>query len=466
MFRNPERKRSTSGDPFRKRSAGNRTGGGGRRTVMRMNRRWAAGLVAVLVAAGLGACGDGDDGGSTDAGGRPLLPAGSAGGATSESAAMAADTAGRSMIAPAQWREYRIGAGVDAPATEAPAYRLVPRAISEGDLLEALGDPEGTVDLQDGRWGFFREDATADTAVSSEPACAPDETCREYEAPPPPPGVPSAADAEARFTEILEDLDLDPSAGTFDTYDAGDAGPVYQRTVTFRPEVDGVPVVGLEQSIAFGEHGRVEWANGFAGTFEKLGDYPLVGLDEALERQQDLDGRMGATATGAAEPATDTPAVADDTAEADDRAEGAGASGSTGSAGQAEPGTAGQTEPAEPATDPVAPVEPDPGVEPVPAPEEPTEPEIVEITGADLVLLALSPRCEGDDLIIVPAFQLQVGDEVHLTLPAVEDASMDQPDPDAPYEPCPGEEPADEPVGRPEPAPMPPDAGGREPANP
>jgi hypothetical protein len=450
VFRNPERKRSTSGDPFRKRSAGNRTGGGGRRTVMRMNRRWAAGLVAVLVAAGLGACGDSDDGGSTDAGGRPLLPAGSAGGATSESAAMAADTAGRSMIAPAQWREYRIGAGVDAPATEAPAYRLVPRAISESDLLEALGDPEGTVDLQDGRWGFFREDATADTAVSSEPACAPDETCREYEAPPPPPGVPSAAEAEARFTEILDALDLDPAAGTFDTYDAADTGPVYQRTVTFRPEIDGVPVVGLDQSIAFGENGRVEWANGFTGTFEKLGDYPLVALDEALDRQQALDGRMSATATGAAEPATDMPAVAEDAAEGS----GGGTSGST--------GTAGQTEPAEPAT----PVEPDPGVEPVPAPVEPTEPEIVEITGADLVLLALWPRCEGDDLIVVPAFQMEVGDEVHLALPAVEESSMDQPDPDAPYEPCPGEEPADEPVGRPEPAPMPPDAGGREPANP
>lgn len=425
--------------------------------------------MAVLVAAGLSACGDGDDGGSTDAGGRPLLPAGSAGGATSESAAMAADTAGRSMIAPAQWREYRIAAGVEAPATEAPAYRLVPKAISEGDIIEALGDPEGTVDLHDGRWGFFREDATADTAVSSEPACAPDETCREFEAPPPPPGVPSAADAEARFTAILDDLDLDPAAGTFDTYDAVDAvdaGPVYQRTVTFRPEIDGVPVVGLEQSIAFGENGRVEWANGFAGTFEKLGDYPLVGLDAALERQQDLDGRMGATATGAAEPAIDSPAVAEDTAGGDAAAgeTGGGTRGSTGSAAETDP--ASQTEVGEPATDPVTPVEPDPGVEPVPEPEQPNEPEVVEITGADLVLLALWPRCEGDDLVLVPSFQLRVGDEVHLSLPAVEESSMAQPDPDAPYEPCPGEEPVDEPVGRPEPAPMPPDAGGREPANP
>lgn len=414
--------------------------------------------MAVLVAAGLGACGDGDDGGATDADGRPLLPAASAGGATSESAAMAADTAGRSMIAPAQWREYRIAAGVEVPATKAPAYRLVPKAISEDDITEALGDPDGVVDLQDGRWGFFREDGAADAAVSSEPACAPDETCREYEAPPPPPGVPSAAEAETRFTEILGELGLDPDAGTFDTYDADDAGPVYQRTITFRPEVDGVPVLGLEQSIAFGENGRVEWANGFTGTFEKLGDYPLVGLDEALERQQTLDGRMGATATGAAEPAVDLPAGAEDPGAASDGSAGGGTNGSTGSAGQTEPGAAGE--------DPPMPVEPDPGVDPVPAPEEPTEPQIVDISGADLVLLALWPRCAGDDLILVPAFQLRVGDEVHLTLPAVEESSMAQPDPDAPYEPCPGEESIDEPVGRPEPAPMPPDAGGREPANP
>lgn len=406
--------------------------------------------MAVFVAAGLGACGDGDDGGATDAGGRPLLPAASAGAATSESAAMAADSAGRSMIAPAQWREYRIAAGVEAPATEGPAYRLVPKAITDSDIREALGDPDGTVDLQDGRWGFFREDAAADTAVSSEPACAPDESCPEYEVPPPPPGVPSAAEAEASFTEILDELDLDPDAGTFDTYDADDAGPVYQRTVTFRPEVDGLPVLGLEQSIAFGENGRVEWANGFTGTFEQLGDYPLVGLDEALERQQALDGRMSATATGAAEPAIDTPTVADDA--------GGGTAGSTGTAGQTEPGSSDE--------DPPMPVEPDPGLEPDPAPAEPTEPEIVEVTGADLVLLALWPRCEGDDLILVPAFQLRVGDEAHLTLPAVEESSMAQPDPDAPYEPCPGEEPLDEPIGRPEPAPMPPDAGGREPANP
>lgn len=440
----------------------------------------------MLMAAGLGACGEGDDGGGTDAGGRPLLPAGSSAGGATEESAMAADAAtddgaARSMIAPAQWPEYRAGPGVEAPATEAPAYRLVPGAVSAAEVQQAIGDDGGTVDVQAGRWTFHREITVTDgdAAVSSDagtsseaagseavardvgvsgsaPACAPDETCPSYEPPPPPPGVPSAAEAETRFTEILEALDLDPSAGEFDTYDGDDAGPVYQRTITFRPTVGGRRVIGLEHTIAFGENGRIEWANGFAGRFEKLGDYPLVDVAEALERQRTSDGTATATATdvGVPEPAFDTPAVAEDGG----GEEGARTSGSTGS------GAAGQTEPGSPGAEPstVEPVEPS---EPVEAPV-PTEPEIVEVTGAELVLLALWPRCEGDDLVVVPAFELSVGDEVHLTIPAVEEASMAQPDPDAPSEPCPGEEPMDGPVGRPEPAPMPPDAGGREPANP
>jgi len=452
---------------------------------MDMRRRAAAALVAVVVAAGLGACGNEQGGGSkTDAGGRPLLPAVLGGGGAGAAAdAVTAEAAGggadRSMLAGAAPIEYRVADGAEAPAKEAPAYRFVPEHDddAEAKLAKVLGADgrTATLEVRHGTWYFSSNDAgEVGIAATDECKILPDGSCEQKPFPPPPPGVPTDDEAEARLGRILDQLGVDAASGRFSVAEAGE--PVYQRVVSFEPAVDGLPLRDLTTTIGFGGDGRIEFANGYLGTFEKVGDYPLVGLGEALERHQ--RGFVGgdartATGTGVAEPAIDpAPAAGTPVAVASDSgsstpgstvSSGSGSSdraGGSGGAGQTEPGSAGSTDVA-----PVPPEEvPAPGL-PSPTPG-PVDPVVVEVTGAELVLTPVHPRCEGDDLFLVPSFALQP-DEVGFAVPAVEDSSVADPaDSEQTTQPCPGEPRPDEPVGRPEPAPMPPDAGGREPAGP
>jgi hypothetical protein len=97
-------------------------------------------------------------------------------------------------------------------------------------------------------------------------------------------------------------------------------------------------------------------------------------------------------------------------------------------------------------------------IEPQPAAPEPVAPRIVEITGADVVLEVVYPDCEDGELVIVPTFRLRTDegeDQSYLTVPAVEESSMDAPDPDQEPAPCPEDEaqPGEEPAGKPEPEP-------------
>jgi hypothetical protein len=102
-------------------------------------------------------------------------------------------------------------------------------------------------------------------------------------------------------------------------------------------------------------------------------------------------------------------------------------------------------------------------IEPQPTtPTVPVEPQIVEITGADLVLQLVPSGCEDDPVYLVPSFELRpapVGSVV-----AVAEDSLAGPGGDA-VEPCPDQVPTGAPVGKPEPAPLPADTG-REPAAP
>jgi hypothetical protein len=104
-------------------------------------------------------------------------------------------------------------------------------------------------------------------------------------------------------------------------------------------------------------------------------------------------------------------------------------------------------------------------IEPQPAePTVPLEPQIVEITGADLVLLAIGGNCPEDPVHLVPAFELLPGPVG--TVPAVEDDALADPSTgDEPLEPCEGQAEPDVPAGKPEPAPLPPERG-QEPATP
>ncbi len=423
--------------------------------------------VTVLVMAGLGACGNGDDAGSggQDAGGRVRLPIGAGGGSASAvmSAGVESDAAGdaKAMLAPARAVEYRLADGAKAPATKAPAYRVVRDGdVDKADVAKALGvDEDGVGELVAGL-GFFYSNPNQSVSSGVAVACAPDGAdCPQPERPAPPPGVPSATEAERRLREILDALDVDTSDGRFESDDDGEV--FVTRMARFLPTVDGLEVQGLESAVAFGANGRVEFANGFLGRFEKVGDYPLIGLAEAVDRFE--QGFGGGVQTMTAEDAIGDPAVTSGGVPVD----GGGVDGSSSGAGQTEPESPGCA-PDEKCAVPPSPPDDEPTVTIEPQPTTPTvplEPEIVEITGAEMALEVVFPMCEDGDIYVVPSYRLLPQDVVGATVLAVDEGSLVVPDPEAPAEPCPGQSEPDVPVGKPEPAPMPPDAG-QEPARP
>jgi hypothetical protein len=104
-------------------------------------------------------------------------------------------------------------------------------------------------------------------------------------------------------------------------------------------------------------------------------------------------------------------------------------------------------------------IEPEPTV-----PTVPLEPQVVEITGADLVLQVVPTGCPGDPVYLVPTFELQPGPAGSVT--AVADDALATSDPAASANPCPDQPPTDVPLGKPEPAAVPPDTPNAEPATP
>jgi hypothetical protein len=411
---------------------------------------------AVLV---LGACGAADKSGV--AAGRPKLPvAGAPAGATAAARDSATAPGADLMAYPARPIEYRLAAGAKAPATAAPAYKLERADVDAGTarkLAAAFGmqaesergsgqsfsvrDGSAQVQVDGGAvpsWNYSRDmegSVSSDVAV----ACAPDGGCPEPGWAPAPPvaGLPSAAEAEAKARALLEraGVDLEHVA-----VDAPQPGETQSRTVAFSPLVDGRSVVGLTTSVTFGENARVEYANGYLGRFEKVGDYPLVSLAQAVERL-----RSGFVGDGGPRPmAADTPAIAEA------NSGGGSSAGSPGSAGSG--GAATEVPPAPPASDAVP-------VDPAVPPTAPTTypPQVVEITGARVVLMLAYPTCPDDDAFLVPAFAF--APEEAGTVMAVEDDSLaggaaGSSDRKA-AEPCPGVQPAPAPVGKPEPAPLP-----------
>ena len=325
------------------------------------------------------------------------------------------------MLYPARQVEYRVAPSANAPATSATTYRYVPEERDRSrELSESLGVP---VRIDRGHlvmWSYSRDPngaVSSDTAI----ACAPDGKCPT---PPPPPvvaGLPSAAEAEAKARRLLDDAGLD--AGR--VVDSGDR-PGITRTVSLAPELAGVEVVGAATSFTFGEHGRLESANGWLGRFERVGDYPLVDLGEAVERL-----RSGFGAGYARDGIATMEAQADP---------GGGASGSSPGSGAPEP---------------------------APRPDQPPEtvttlpPEVIEITGAGVVLHVVYPSCPGDPVYAVPAFAFEperAGSVIAVRDDDLTDEPKERPRRGAPADPCPGV--------KPEPEPLPPSRGQTEPAPP
>ena len=432
---------------------------------MRPHLVWRAALVAVLLVAG--ACGSSDGGGDADGdgpGGLRKLPIGAVGSGRS-SATMSGEAAADSstaMIAPAQPIEYKIADDADDPPDTATAYEVTPLPKDEvrAKVAKALDVDPDRIEVGVGGYDwYYSGEAGPDTAVSnsasSSPACAPDEKCADPSPPPTVPGVPSAADAEERTREILEAMgsSLD---GRFEVF--GEDG--YSRTVQFTPSVDDLPILGMQTQVAFGGDARIEYASGVLAEVDGIGEYPLVELDEAVKRLQEGFGG-GVRTMGAPEPAIDPAATSGEASGA-----GGGASGNTGTA---EPGMATDTpacvegepctSPPSPATDePTMTIEPDPATPPVPL-----EPQIVEITGAELSLQLVAAGCPGDPVYLVPTFDLLPGPAASVV--AVADDAVAGVGDDVELNPCAEQPTSDLPAGKPEPAPMPADAG-REPATP
>jgi hypothetical protein len=315
--------------------------------------------------------------------------------------------------------------------------------VSAKDVAKALGlsaDEAGDVEVETGLgWYYAPSGEEGDQTVSSGVAvsCAPstpapiqsvpEDDCGAVQLPTPPAGVPTAAEAEARFRKVLDALGVDVAKGKIEADDGDNA---FARSVRFTPEVDGRPVTGLETTVSYGGAGKLEYANGFSGRFEKLGDYPLVGLDEAFRRFQDGGGGFGFG--GRPEPmvAQGTPVPADAATSA-----------------PAEDGGPVMT------------------IEPQPMPPVQLDPRIVEITGAEVVLSLVYPDCEGGDFLVVPTYRLQTDDEAMsgLEVPAVADASLEDGGASATADkgtaddaaPCPEDDgvdlPAPEPGAKPEP---------------
>lgn len=344
---------------------------------------------------------------------RPKLPvAGSA--AASAHSAVATPGGAEPLLYPERPVEYRLAPGIEPPTRSAAAYRVVPEEV-DGErvtrLAGALGlegeveaSDEGTFTVQSGdrqlvvgtdSWNYIDDGGGLGSDVAV--ACAPGQECPASPPPPPPVGVPTAAEAEKKALELLSKAGVDLRGAEAQV----DQDDTYARTVSFVPQAGGREVVGLDTSITFGEHGRLEQAAGFFGRFESVGEYPLIDLETAVERHRAGFGGAPRTLGG-------TPAAV-------------GAEPATGSA---------------------------------PASSQ-ADSEVVELTGVELVLEVVEPFCPGDTVYLVPAFAFEP-DDVAL-VPAVADeelAGADQ-SPEAPKAPCPGEEPMTVPSAQPEPAPLP-----------
>ena len=388
----------------------------------------------MVVVVGTAACGNGTTGGSSGGGDRPKLPisspAGGASAAATVKSEMATDAAAGATpaMAPVRPIEYRLADSAKAPATTATAYQLRKVDDVTSRVAKALGvdASDVTADTAYGDWWFSADDPSG-VVSSVAVACAPDVPCE----PTPPPkleGVPSADEARTRTTSILRALGMDVAADELDVQ--GEDGQ--WRTVSSPASVDGVPVPMLTTTITFGEHGRIQDANGFLFDVDEVGDYPLVSLAKAFERHQEGFGG-----------GVETMGVAD-----------------------AMPASGGAIAPTpEPA--PMPPSDADcaadgPGCGPA-APPASVEPQVIEVTGARLVLEPVGTGCVDDPVYLVPAFDLQVDAQPATigTVTAVADDAIDTPDPRQVVDQgCPDDRSeGGAPAAKPEPGTTPPDAG-------
>lgn len=137
--------------------------------------------------------------------------------------------------------------------------------------------------------------------------------------PEPPVGVPSAEEAEAAARKLISAAGFDVDGLTYEV----NADEWYVSVYASRQLVDGIAANGENWSFGFGAKGGLQWAGGSFVAPERVGPYPLIGIDEAVERLREnylgSGGSVGvAVAIAAAEEVDDAAADTALAVEADD----------------------------------------------------------------------------------------------------------------------------------------------------
>jgi hypothetical protein len=369
--------------------------------------------------------------------------------------------------------------------------------VETGACIDASG-PEGCGNSEAGNGA----DGCTDDGDCVEPtttilAC-PDDTggadprseCTDGYKPPPAADLPpldGEEDAKDKALAVVAASGADVDGAVVDARAGGESRSWY---VSVETVVDGIPS-GMTANVEVSESGVVISGDGFFGTPERLGDYPLLDTRAVIDRANEQQG--DASPVGRDTPVDSGSAGDDPCASPEDASDGCG--GTTGGVprdhgpvstivtcemGQVDCGTTGGSV-GEPTTTAVPPCKPpaddseicviEPGItcpqaappadEPVGAPESiectpPTsppdpapipEPTEVVLVDAEPTLVLLAANDGSTDAYLVPAYRFTDADGGRVDLPAVADESLTTPQttvtevPEAPILPDPGGKP-------------------------
>jgi hypothetical protein len=270
---------------------------------------------------------------------RPIEMSGGGAAAGSANATAEAATADRSMatdmIAPYQITHFVAGEGLPAlPSNDtgwvfqsgatvtaeqvaelATALGVTgdPQRIDDGyTVYWRVGPDDGTapsVNVSEDaqlNWGYSSEWANQTVSASAgcaiaEPAVAPDQAVADdaviedtkppleevpctIETTPPPVGVPSADEAEARTRDLMTAVGLDPASFELETY-----ADQWYASVNATEQLDG-QFAGRTFSTGFGAEGVLQYAGGQLVEPAPVGPYPLIDVDTAIARLNDPTG--------------------------------------------------------------------------------------------------------------------------------------------------------------------------------
>jgi hypothetical protein len=233
-----------------------------------------------------------------------------------------------------------------------------------------------------GQWNFSTSAGSGVVSSGTAVACAPD----TLECPVPqttiaerPADLPTHDEAKQLALDVLRNAGVDTSSAavTVDDYTT-------QWSVRVDPIVDSISTIGYGTSIAIGDHGVVEYANGVLGTAERADEYPLIGTKAAIDALNEGRGFVGPR-----------PLIAQDLA-------------------------TGAPEPSCQAVEPAIACPPDTPTTGTIPPQE------VTLTGAERVLL-FATSYDGNDGYLVPAYRFQTADGEGPTVLAIDDSFLAPP---------------------------------------